>query len=127
MGDINKVKTIGGKEIADKPIIYKTGDIDVLEQYLESNLVSSHGIVSTSIKIMLEATIEVGFTAALYFVTPSEILEGSDYSQFPENIHFKGDSTDNGTFVPEENMRYTIVFDFDGYMVNGYVSGVSMG
>ena len=56
--------------------------------------------------------------------TPSEIPE--NYSQFPDDIYFKGDSTDEGAFVPEANMRYTIVFDFDGYMLNGYVSGVKM-
>lgn len=84
----------------------------------------SYGIISNSLNAVIEEDYQyTGFTSALFFATPSEIPE--NYTQFPADIYFKGDSTDEGAFVPEANMRYTIVFDFDGYMLNAYVSGVT--
>ena len=85
--------------------------------------VDYYGVISQSIDVTVVGNVAVGFSSALYFATPSEMP--SNYSQFPADVYFKGDSTDNGAFVPEANMRYTIVFDFDGYMLNGYVSGVT--
>lgn len=86
--------------------------------------VISFGVVSTFLNATLEQNYQhIGFTSAIYFATPSVIPE--NYSQFPADITFDGDSTDNGAFVPEANMRYTIVFDFDGFMMNGYVRGVT--
>lgn len=86
--------------------------------------VISFGIVSTFLNATLEENYQhVGFTSAIYFATPSVIPE--DYSQFPDTISFDGDSVVDGRFVPEANMRYTVVFDFDGFMMNGYVKGVT--
>ena len=67
---------------------------------------------------------EIGYTSMLYFSTPSKEL--TDYSTFPKNTKFRGDSVEDERFIPEANMRYTIVFDYDGVNVIGYVSGVSL-
>ena len=107
-----------------EPFVLDNGDANIIEQDIENNYVVYYGIVSKQLIVYMSPMATVGFSAALYFATPSEMP--SNYSQFPANVYFKGDSTDNGAFVPEANMRYTIVFDFDGYMLNGYVSGVSM-
>ena len=107
-----------------KPIIEDIEDVNEAYPEIRFNHISAYGIVSTLLNATLEEDYQhIGFTSALYFATPSVIPE--NYSQFPADIYFKGDSTDNGAFVPEANMRYTIVFDFDGFMMNGYVSGVT--
>lgn len=100
------------------------GDYDTLDLALYDGVIASCGVITTALMVSLGSDWhQIGFTSALYFKTPNVIPE--NYSQFPADIYFKGDSTDNGAFVPEANMRYTIVFDFDGYMVNAYVSGVT--
>lgn len=105
-------------------LIIEYGDIESLDFEIEPNATIYCGIISNSVIATLDVPVAFGFTSALYFATPSAIP--ANYSQFPADVYFKGDSTDNGAFVPEANMRYTIVYDFDGYMLNGYVSGVSM-
>ena len=104
-------------------LINEDGDVEVLDYEIEANTAIYRGIISNSVIATLDVPVAYGFTSALYFATPSEIPE--NYTQFPADIYFKGDSTDGGAFVPEANMRYTIVFDFDGYMMNAYVSGVT--
>lgn len=96
---------------------------DTIDWSLTHNMSLHCGEVSSIIVSSSDEMYALGFSAALYFATPSEIPE--NYSQFPADIYFKGDSTDNGAFIPEANMIYTIYFDFDGYRLNGYVSGVS--
>ena len=97
---------------------------DISEIEIGDGYVVSFGVISNPMEILLPSKYQyVGFTSAMYFATPSEIPE--NYTQFPDVIHFKGDSVVDGRFVPEPNMRYTIVFDFDGYMLNAYVSGVT--
>lgn len=97
----------------------ENGDFEIMDKYI-----IAYGKVSTSLIASLNENYQqLGFISALYFTTPSEIPE--NYSQFPANVYFKGDNTEEGAFVPEANMRYTILFDFDGYMLNGYVSGVT--
>lgn len=108
-----------------EPVIIDEGDVDILDQEIDSNCRYYYGIVSESVQVYLSnGFTAAGCTASLYFTTPSVIPE--NYSQFPADAHFCGDSTDDGAFVPESNTRYTIVFDFDGYMINAYVRGVSM-
>ena len=104
--------------------IYDMDDVSETREYLEDGQILSMGVVRTYLSIGHGANYQqVGYSSALYFTTPSVIPE--NYSQFPADITFDGDSTDNGAFVPEANMRYTIVFDFDGFMMNGYVKGVT--
>lgn len=107
---------------AIEPFIFDNGDANTVEQDIENNYVVYYGIVSRQLIVYMSPMATVGFSAALYFTTPSEIP--ANYTYFYGDVYFKGDSTDNGAFVPEANMRYTIVFDFDGYMINGYVNGV---
>ena len=99
------------------------GDAENAEIHLADNCIEAFGVISSSLVCYLDNAQTIGFTSALYFTTPDTIPE--NYTTFPDNIYFKGDSTDEGAFVPEANMRYTIVFDFDGYMTNAYVSGVT--
>ena len=101
-----------------------SGDVVTYIEVLSNNRVVSLGIVSDNITIDDFNDLEIGYTSALYFTTPDEIV--ADYSIFPENTKFKGDSVEDDRFVPESNMRYTIVFDYDGKNVIGYVSGVSI-
>lgn len=92
--------------------------------YISDGYIVSFGVINTSIIASLpESSKKIGFTSALYFATPSVIPE--NYSYFPDDIYFDGDSVVDGRFVPEANMRYTVVFDFDGFMMNGYVKGVT--
>ena len=105
-------------------VTYEYGDNNTLDMAIYDGVIASCGVISTSLMVSLGSDYQhVDYISALYFRTPSVIPE--NYSQFPADIYFKGDSTDNGAFVPEANMRYTIVFDFDGYMMNAYVSGVT--
>ena len=110
-------RTLKGTTVSDY------GDEDSPEVFLDDGSAFYFGIVSVSLMVYAPENAEPGHSSALYFTTPSAIPE--NYTQFPDVIHFKGDSTDEGAFVPEPNMRYTIVFDFDGYMLNAYVSGVT--
>ena len=105
-----------------EPVVLDYGDTENLYVEPENNTVYYYGIVSEGLG--LYPLPEIGLTSVVHFATPSSIP--SDYHHGPADIYYKGDSTDNGAFVPEANMRYTIVYDFDGYMLNGYVSGVSM-
>lgn len=100
------------------------GDVEDADFSLSDGYALYYGVISNSI-IAAKDVDEMypGFEFALYFTTPTTLPE--NYTQFPAEVCFKGDSTDNGAFIPEPNMRYTIVFDFDGYMLNGYVSGVT--
>lgn len=99
------------------------GDVEEAEVFITNNTINAYGLVSTSLVCYLGETPSIGFTSALYFTSPDAIPE--NYTTFPDNIYFKGDSTEDGAFVPTANMRYTIVFDYDGYMVNAYVSEVT--
>ena len=119
------VATVDGHDRALKGIeIEELDESDAEDFYIRDGSVVSFGVVNTFINATLEKYYRhIGFTSALYFATPSVIPE--NYSQFPADITFDGDSTDNGAFVPEAHMRYTIVFDFDGFMMNGYVKGVT--
>lgn len=103
--------------------IYDMDDVSETREYLEDGQILSMGVVRTYLSIGHGANYQqVGYSSALYFTTPSVLPD--DYSYFPDDINFKGDSVIDGRFVPEPDTRYTLVFDFDGYMVNGYVSGV---
>lgn len=112
--------------VAYTPDVYEYGDEAEADVFLSDNTIESYGVISDSLVASKyeNENLYVGFTSVLYFATPSVLP--NNYSDFPDDIYFKGDSTDNGAFIPEANMRYTIVFDFDGYMMNGYVSGVTM-
>ena len=112
------------KKVAVEPCINSSIDASSeIQLEICDNCILSYGAINTSLITTLPEEYQyIGFTSGLYFTTPSVIPE--NYSQFPADVYFKGDSTDEGAFVPEADMRYTIVFDFDGYMLNGYVSGV---
>lgn len=113
---------MSGRQLKGTGIIDK-GDVTDADISISDGLSRYYGIVSNSIiATMNEEELIAGFESELYFTTPSVMPD--NYSQFPENINFKGDSVGD-TFVPDPDTRYTIVFGFDGYMLNGYVSGVS--
>lgn len=98
-------------------------DDNALGLYLCDASIVSFGILESGIIVFLEDYCKyVGFNSGLYFTTPSVIPE--NYSQFPADIYFKGDSTDEGAFIPEPDTRYTMVFDYDGNLMIGYVNGV---
>jgi hypothetical protein len=94
-----------------------------INQVIEKNSAYYYGEVANSIYVAFD-DMGHGFSAALYFTTPSTIP--ANYSRFSDDIHFKGDSTADNKFVPEPNTRYTIVFDCDGTHIIGYVSGVAI-
>lgn len=93
-----------------------------INQVIEKNSAYYYGEVTNSIYVAFD-DMGNGFSAALYFTTPSTIP--ASYSRFSDDIHFKGDSTADNKFVPEPNTRYTIVFDCDGTHIIAYVSGVA--
>jgi hypothetical protein len=97
---------------------------DMVSETLLDNTINHLGIVFLSVSVSFPEELDVGYTSALYFSTPAEIP--SDYSNFPEEVTFGGDSTEDGRFIPEASTRYTIVFDYDGENINGYVRGVSL-
>ena len=119
--ELNKVK-----DNVEKLNVYTNdhGDVEHLSHTIERNTVNSFGVVTQSIDVTIDENISIDFLSALYFTTPSVIPE--NYSTFPDDVHFKGDCTDEDKFIPEANTRYTIVFDYDGYSVNAYVSGVGV-
>lgn len=121
--DLTQVKT----EISEiKPtIVAEEADVDVASIIMEDNHIYNTQMVLNILNVAFPEKIEIGYTSMLYFSTPPKEL--TDYSTFPENTKFKGDSVEDERFIPEANMRYTIVFDYDGVNVIGYVSGVSLG
>lgn len=106
-----------------KPKIGIQGDEEFFIEILSNNRIISLGVVNGYLSIGF-MNVQIGYTSALYFSTPAEVPD--DYSAFPEDTIFKGDSVEDERFVPEANMRYTIVFDYDGVNMIGYVSGVSL-
>ena len=119
--ELNKVKSdVGTLKIHRS----NYADVEDLNLTIENNTINSYGIISNSVKVVMGENILVGFSSALYFSTPSELP--SDYSDFPDDLYFKGDSTTDGKFVPEADMRYTLVFDYCGVHLDCYVSGVSV-
>ena len=106
-----------------KTNIIDNDDVEEAICTIDNNTILSYGLVENSIDAEM-GDAHIGFSSALYFTTPWTIP--ANYSRFPADVYFKGDSTDNGAFVPEPDMRYTIVFDIDGYRIMAYVSGVSV-
>ena len=104
------------------PAITETGDVDTYEMELLNNHVTSMGIVSKSLTVTIGEAQSLNHTSVIYFTTPDTIPE--NYTTFPETINFKGDGTSAGAFTPEEDTRYTIIFDYNGNNVTAYVSGV---
>lgn len=103
--------------------IIDNADVEEAICTIDNNTIISYGLVENSIDAEM-GDAHMGFSSALYFTTPWTIP--ANYSRFPADVYFKGDSTDNGAFVPEPDMRYTIVFDVDGYRIMAYVSGVDV-
>jgi hypothetical protein len=106
-----------------KPTIVEE-ELDVTEATItmEDNHIFHFAMVMNKLEVTLPK-MKVGYASVLYFATPGYI--NADYSTFPKNVRFKGDSTEDGRFVPEADKIYTIVFDYCGYIV-GYVSGVNL-
>ena len=98
-------------------------NVETCIQEINNNTIHSCIVVSKKIGITFDH-MEIGFTAAMHFSTPSVIP--TDYSDFPDDVEFLGDSVTDGKIVPEANMRYSIVFYCDGVKLCGYVSGVSI-
>ena len=46
--------------------------------------------------------LKIGYTSVLYLFTPNGIPD--DYTSFPENVKFKGDSVEDEKFIPEEKV-----------------------
>ena len=113
------------QEIAQKfePTITEHENVETCIQEINNNTIHSCGVVSTKVGITF-GYIEIGFTAAMHFSTPAEIP--TDYSDFPDDVVFLGDSVTDEKIVPEANTRYSIVFYCDGVKLYGYVSGVSI-
>ena len=103
--------------------IEDNGDEENVDIYLEDGCTFSYGIINNSLMISHynAEDMDVDFLSGLHFTTPSVMPE--NYSQC-DSIYFKGDSTDEGAFIPEKNTRYSIVFFFDGNQVVGCVLGV---
>ena len=103
---------------------YDEGDAKSVDIDLYDGQIASFGVISTSlIASVYEEWYRVGYMSALHFTTPSVIPE--NYTQFPDTVQFRGDSTDDGAFVPEPDTRYSMVFFFDGNLLICCVLGVS--
>lgn len=113
------------EQIAElKPtIVVEEADVDVASIIMEDNHIFNTQMVLNKLNVDFPEEMAVGYISVLYFVTPVEIP--NDYTSFPTNIKFKGDSVEDERFVPEADKIYTVVFGYCGYIV-GYVSGVSL-
>ena len=130
--DINSNNAIANKVVAEfkkdteerieelETTITEHHDTETCIQVIHNNTIH---VISTKVGITFGNT-EIGFTAAMHFSTPSAIP--TDYSDFPDEVVFKGDSVTDDKIVPEANTRYSIVFYCDGVKLYGYVSGVSI-
>ena len=106
------------------PVITKYGNVPEAEHHIVNNSSTYYDVIATSLVVSVDEVLPTCFISALYFTTPSEIP--NNYTQFPADIHFKGDGTDDEAFVPEADTRYTIAFVYDGLSLVGYVSGVTV-
>ena len=111
-------RALKGTEVIDE------GDYGDVTHPIVDGYEISYGIISNSIDayIAKDSEVKLGFISGLHFTTPSEMPQ--NYSQFPETIYFKGDSVVDGRLVPEKEMRYSIVFFFDGNLLVGCALGV---
>ena len=126
--DINSNNAIANKVVAQafqdiKTTITEHENVETCIQEINNNTIHSCEIVNKKVGITF-GYIEIGFTAAMHFSTPAEIP--TDYSDFPDDVVFMGDSVTDEKIVPEANTRYSIVFYCDGVKLYGYVSGVSI-
>ena len=109
-----------------KPVIVEEmTDVETATITMEDNHIYMFNMILNEFKVSFPETMEHGYTSALYFLSTYSETIPPDYSSFPSNVVFKGDSVEDGRFVPERNMLYTIVFDYYFGNIIGYVSGVS--
>lgn len=116
------------KKIAEiEPTIIEEG-LDVGEAIItmEDNHIYSFNMILNKLDVSFPETMKNGYTSALYFFSTYHETIPSDYTSFPSNVKFKGDSVVDGRFVPERTMLYTILFDYYWGNIIGYVSGVSL-
>lgn len=112
-GDGRPIKGIDVQEYGDNSYSYVV---------LYDGQVALYGIVDGSLESEIPDGISIGYTSTLFFTTPSSVDEY--YFSTSQSVYFKGDNTNNGTFEPEADTRYTIKFEYDGVNIVGYVSGV---
>ena len=99
--------------------IYEIGD-SYAYVVLNDREVLSYGVID-DIFVELPEDCSIGFKSSVYFTTPSNV--GDDFVQ-ADGVYFKGDNTNNGTFTPESDTRYTIKFEYNGERFVATVSGV---
>lgn len=111
------------KKADKRDIINDSTTTDVIIEFLESNSEKVYAEL-LSVEVSLPTEINLDYMSSIVFSTPSEIPE--NYTTFPSDVYFKGDECDEGVFIPDPSMRYTILFYYDGVNTIGLVSGIEV-
>lgn len=101
--------------------IQEYGDGDNFYVILEDGQIASVDTVSGTFNMEFPDEIYLGYTSKLYFTTSSDGYVFIDVSQ---PVYFRGDSTENGSIIIDQDTRYSITFEYDGYHLIGSVSAV---
>ena len=120
ISQVNGLKeTLEGKA-AKVSLVSKSGSS--VTQQIASNTIYNCGEL-TALTVTLPSTLEIDYISQINFTS------GSTATQLtaPATIVWDGDSIDtNGLFVPEANMRYTVMLYSDGSNILGIVRGTAI-
>jgi len=104
--------------------IQEYGDGSGCYVVLEDGQIASFDTVSGSFEWEFPEELYLGYTSKLFFTTSSS---GFVFVDMNHPVYFRGDSTENGAIIIEQDTRYTIAFEYDGYNLIGSVSAVPVG
>lgn len=120
--DSNMMKIdVGFGKKSDKTIINENTANDESSTYiLEHNTEIRFLEASNYLKITLPENTPNDYISSVIFTTNNLLT-----FVYPSEIYMFGVDCIDGIFVPIENKRYSIYFEYDGEYINGFVSGVS--
>ena len=110
------------REAADEELKTKivTSEDDSPSITMNHNTEIRCGSVS-SLTLVLPDDIPEDYISSVVFTSADESLVNLVY---PESIYMTGEGCIDGVFVPQSNMRYTIIVLYDGQCISGMVGGV---
>ena len=110
------------REAADAELKTKiiTTEDDSLSITMDHNTETRCGFIS-ELTLALPEDIPEDYISSVVFTSVDESLVNLVY---PESIYMTGEGCIDGVFVPQSNMRYTIIVLYDGQYISGMVGGV---
>lgn len=98
--------------------IQEYGDGSGCYVVLEDGQIASFDTVSGSFDIEFPEELYLGYTSKLFFTTSSL---GFVFMDVNHPVYFTGDKTENGVITIDQDTRYAITFEYDGWKLIGNV------